>query len=223
MKAVAAVGVALALLAGGLGVYRWLSGDEERDRAEAAAEEYSSFGRKRCDAERAEKAASGSWPGTRGRKLLNEMTAECKRPYDVLRIEPGTTENAWLLRVRAEQGTRCMELDLAKFRVVEKSSLYVDGTVEGLSDAPCGPDWWTAEQATQVLSSSQWARERQARLVSCLGEGGGPRRRTVISPGTPQPVPYFQRFTCRYSTSNGDGAVTLRTTGVDTFAIANPF
>jgi hypothetical protein len=219
MRTIVGVLVGLAIVAGGFGVYRWLSGDDARDRAEAAAAEYSAYGTKRCDAERAEKASRSIWP----RKLLDEMTAECKRPYDVLRLEP-VTDNSWLLQVRdAEKGTRCIELDLARFHVVEESSVYVGGTVEGLSDAPCGPEWWTAEQATEVLSSSQWARERKARLVSCLGEGGLPGRPTAeISPGTPRPVPYFQRFTCRYSSPDGDGVATLRTTGADTFDIANP-
>jgi hypothetical protein len=211
MRAIVGVFIGLAIVAGGFGVYRWLSGDDERDRAEDAAAKYSAFGKKRCDAERAENASLPIWKPPGARKKLDEMTAECKRPYDVLRIEP-SRDNIWLLHVRdAEEGTRCMELDLTQFRVVEKSSLYVGGTVEGLSDAPCGPEWWTADQATQVLSSSQWARERKASLVSCLGEAGSPGRSM-----------YFQRFTCRYSTSDGDDAVTLRTTRADTFDIASP-
>lgn len=211
MKAVAAVVVALALLAGGFAAYRWFGGDDERDRAEAAAAEYSAYGTKRCDTERAEKASLSIWQTPGAKKMLDEMTAECKRPYEVRRLEP-VRGNIWLLLVRdAEEGTRCMELDLARFQVIEESSVYVGGTVEGLSDAPCGPEWWTADQATQALNGSPWARERRARLVSCLGERGSPGRSR-----------YFQRFTCRYSSPEGDGVVTLRTTGGTTFDIANP-
>jgi hypothetical protein len=211
VKAVAAVVVALALLAGGFAAYRWLSGDDERDRAEAAAAEYSAFGKQRCDARHAERLALPIWQTPGARKKLDEETTLCKQPYDVLRIEQ-VDGDIWRFHVRdpGADGQRCMEVDLAHFDVVRKSSVYVGGTVEGLSDTPCGLDWWTPEYATRLLTDSSWAKERKAELIACSGDG---------SLGRSQ---YYRRFTCRYSTGRSDYTVTLRTTGVDTFDIANP-
>ena len=64
MKAVVAVFGAVAVLAAGFGIYSWLSGDEERDRAEAAAQELTDWCRSsggQCDVIRVEPISDGFW------------------------------------------------------------------------------------------------------------------------------------------------------------------
>jgi hypothetical protein len=192
MRAVVAVLVGVAMLAGGFGAYYWLSGDEERERAETAAREYSVFGAERCD------------------RQPERRKAECKAAYDVLRIDR-IAHNVWRFHVREPHyGSRCMAVDLEQFHVSRESSIYVGGTVDGLSDTPCGPEWWTHDDAQRRFEDSSWARERKARLVSCPPvEGAG-------SPNSQ----YFRRFRCRYISAAGDGVVTLTPTGPDTFEIA---
>jgi hypothetical protein len=191
MRAVVAALVAVALLFGGFAAYRSLSGDEERERAEAAAREYSRFGKERCDRQ----------PATR--------RAECEETYAVRRIDR-IAPNLWRFHVREPHfGSRCMAVDLDQFHVARESSIYVGGTVEGLSDTPCGPEWWTHDDAQRRFEDSTWARERKARLASCSAvEGAG-------SPNSQ----YFRRFRCRYISAAGDGTVTLTPTGPDTFEV----
>jgi hypothetical protein len=207
MRTVVAALVGVAILAGVFGTYFWLSGDEEHDRAEAAAKEYSAFGRQRCDARRVERLALPIWQTPGARKKLEEETALCKQPYDVLGIEQ-VSGDIWRFHVRdpGADGKRCMEVDLAHFHV-SRESIDVGGTVEGLSDAPCGPEWWTMEYAARLLTGSSWARERKAELIACGGEG---------SMGRSQ---YYRRFRCRYSSPDGDNIVLLETTGPATYEI----
>jgi hypothetical protein len=219
VKAIVGVLIGLAILAGGFGVYRLLSGDDERDRAEAAAADYSAFGRKRCDDRRARNLKLAQWQTPGARKLLDEMTAECKRPYEVRQIEQIDT-GLWRFHVREEEdgAPRCLEVDLAEFHVSARDSVYAEGTVNGLSDTACGPEWWTPEYATNVLRDSTWARKHEATLVSCAGVGRTP----FLDRASPGRVFYYRRFICRYSIGRSAHAVTLRTTGGTTFDIANP-
>jgi hypothetical protein len=178
MKAAVAVLVGLAILATGFGAYRLLGDDEERVRAESAAE---------------------------------ELVAFCKQsgtPCDVLKVDRASGER-WLLHVRdSVGGKRCLELDVEQFRASTSDSIYVGGSVDGVTDAPCGPEWWRPDEAERRLAASNWARKHRATLVSCTGTGGSPGRSW-----------YFRRFRCRYSHSHGDHVVLLVTRGQDTFEI----
>lgn len=219
MRAIVGVLIGLAPVAGGFGVYRWLSGEDERDRAEAAAQKYSAFGVKRCNDRRARDLKHWQTPGAR--KLLDERTAECKRPYEVRQIEQIDT-GLWRFHVREEEGgaPRCLQVQLAQFHVSARSSVYAEGNAEGVSDTACGPEWWTPEYATEIFSESSLARERRAQLVSCAGEGT-----TTITRQLQQiqgRTFYYRRFICRYSTGRTDHAVNLRTTSGTRFDIANP-
>jgi hypothetical protein len=145
-------------------------------------------------------------------------TTECKRPYQVRQIDQ-ISPGIWRFHVSEEDGgPRCLAVDLSQFHVSARDSVHVKGTVKGLSDTACGPEWWTPEHATEVLTESSWASEREATLVSCAGVGRTP----FMDQATPGRVFYYRRFTCRYSAGRSDHAVTLRTTGGTTFEIANP-
>jgi hypothetical protein len=146
MRAVVAVLLGLALLAAGFGVYRWLDDDEERARAETAAEELAAFCRHNgspCDVVRIERISSGMW------------RFHVRDPVG---------------------GTRCMAVELENFRASTTDSIYVGGSTEGVTDTACGPEWWASEDAAARLEDSPWALERKARSISCAGEGGSPGR-----------------------------------------------
>jgi hypothetical protein len=175
MKAAVAVLVGIVLLAAGFGIYRWLSEDEERARAEAAAE---------------------------------ELTAFCKGRCDVVRVEP-ISGDLWRFHVRDPVGgSRCMAVDLDHFRVSKTDSIYVGGSVDGVSDTACSVEWWMPDQAERRLNESAWGTERKAELIHCAGRGGSPGRSY-----------YFRQFRCRYSYPSGEGTVLLATTGADTFEL----
>jgi hypothetical protein len=63
MRVIAGVFVGLAIVAGGVGVYRWLSGDDDhsRERAEAAAREIDTRCQHRCDVVRLERVSDRFW------------------------------------------------------------------------------------------------------------------------------------------------------------------
>jgi hypothetical protein len=61
MKAIVAVLAGVVILAAGVGVYRWMSGDEERARAESAAEQLTAFCKGRCDVIRVEPMSGNLW------------------------------------------------------------------------------------------------------------------------------------------------------------------
>jgi hypothetical protein len=178
MRTVVAALVGVAILAGGFGVYYWLSGDDERARAEAAAQATEAYCRRN------------------------------KTRCDVLRIEP-ISDGVWRLRFAARFGrpARCSALDLDTFRVTERHSVEVGGTIEGTRPIACGPEEWTAEDAVRRLDASAWASKRRADVVSCRG-------RDKWRGST-----YARRFVCSYGSPRGDGLVGLATTGADTFAI----
>jgi hypothetical protein len=159
MKALVAVLIGLALVAGGFGVYYWFSDDDERPRAEAAVKELEAFCRRRgssCDVVRMEPIGDGVW-----------------RLY--LKRRPGRPGD-------------CSALDLDTFRVTKHHSLYVGGTIEGTSDVACSPEEWTPDDAASRLQSSAWAKERQADVFGCRSRGHvglGYARRFVCSYGSP--------------------------------------
>jgi hypothetical protein len=140
VKAVAAVLVVFASLAVVFGAYRWTRGDDERDRAEAAANEFAAyFGR----------------------------AAEVK--CDSSKLEP-LPDDSWRFHLACgDRGSRCLAVDLDQFRVTRKDSLYVAGNVEGVTDVRCSADSWTPREAAQRLVESPWARQRKARFISCTG------------------------------------------------------
>ena len=178
MKALAAVLAGLAILAAGFGVYRWLDEDEERARAETAAEQLAAFCRHNgtpCDVQRIERVSSGIW------------RFHVRDPVG---------------------GNRCMAVELENFRASTTDSIYVGGSTEGVTDTACGPQWWLSQDAARRLEQSGWALDHKAGSISCGGEGGSPARSA-----------YFRRFTCRYSSPDGDGSVLLSTTGPDTFEL----
>jgi hypothetical protein len=178
MKALAAALVAFVAVAAGFGVYRLTSGDGERDRAQAAADEFAVYFSRaagaKCDSSRLEALPDGLW-----------------------RFHLGCTGG----------GSRCMALDLERFRATRNDSVYVSGNVEGVTDMRCAPDSWTPREAAQRLVESEWAKQRKARFFSCGG------------PGELRYTPYSNRFGCRYSSPRGDGYVLIRTTGADTFEV----
>jgi hypothetical protein len=177
MKALVAALVALVVVAAGFGVYRMTSGDEERDRARAAADEFAVY---------VSRAADGQCEASELHQLPNDL---------------------WRFRFDCGSGSRCMALDLERFRATRNDSVYVGGNVEGVEDIRCTPDSWTPREAAQRLVESEWARRRKARFFSCGG------------PGELRYAPYNNRFGCRYSSPRGDGYVLIRTTGADTFEV----
>lgn len=179
MKAIVAVLLGLAILAGGFGVYRWVSGDDDdRGRAESAAQE------------------------------LTEWCRNSGGQCDVTRVEP-ISDGFWRFHIRDPVGgSRCTAVDLEHFRASATDSIYVGGTVEGIADAACSPEWWMSDDAVRRLRNSAWAAKRKAAVISCSGRGGSPGRSW-----------YFRRFRCRYSSASGDRFVNIETTGSDTFEI----
>lgn len=186
MKAVLVVLIVVAIGAGGFGLYVGLDGDDERERAEAAANEYA------------------AWVGPAASASSGSRT-ECEAS-NVEQLPDGT----WRFRLDCGEGSRCLALDLEQFRVV-RDGLYVGGTVDGVTQAPCSADLWTRDQAAQRLARSAWARDRKARFISCtvLGEDRY----------AAEAMQYAKGFGCRYGTPRGEGYVEIRTTGADTFEI----
>jgi len=177
MKALVAGLVVIAVIGAAFGIYRWQSGDDERDGAEAATEEFAAY-------------------------FSRTAGASCESS----RLEP-LADNLWRFHLDCGQGSRCLAVDLERYHLTRKNSMYVGGDVEGVTDVRCSPDSWTPQEAAQRLAQSQWARQRKARFISCTG------------PGERRYAPYNNRFGCRYSSPRGDGYVLIRTSGGETFEI----
>jgi hypothetical protein len=178
MKAALAVLVGIVILAAAFGLYRWRAGgDAQQERAEAAAAEFAAY-------------------------FGRAAQTSCK-VSELVQLPNGL----WRFRLDCGQGSRCMALDLDRFRATTRDSIYVGGTVEGVADAPCAPNLWLAQDAARRLEASAWARGRNARFFSCAG-----RREQRYEMFT-------DRFGCRYSARGGDGYVVIQTTGPDTFEI----
>jgi hypothetical protein len=144
----------------------------------------------------------------RAETAAKELTRFCRGQCEVVGVEP-LDGDRWLFQIRdAGGGRHCMAADLNEFRVNTRDSIYVGGTVDGVADEPCGPEWWDLRDAAPRLEQSAWGRARHIRFVHCAGEGGSPGRSL-----------YFPRFKCRYHSPQEDGTVSVSTTGVDTFEV----
>lgn len=176
-KAAMALLVGVVIAGSGVGLYVWLDGPSERDRAEEAADEFAAY-------------------------FSRAAAAKC----DASQLEPLADEGSWLFHLDCGQGSRCLALDLDEFTKIPPG-MYVSGSVEGVSNSPCGPESWTASDAGRRLQNSQWAVQRQAKFISCTPRG---KNRYAL---------YASRFRCRYSTPQGDRRVDIRATGADSLEI----
>jgi hypothetical protein len=176
-KAVMALLAGVVITAGGVGLYVWLDQPSERDRAEEAADEFAVY---------FGRAGGG----------------KC----EASKLEPLADEGAWRFHLDCGRGSRCLALDLDEFTTIPPG-MHVAGSVEGVTNSPCGPESWTASEAGERLQKSEWASERQAKFISCTPRGENPY------------AAYASRFGCRYSTPQGDGFVVIRATGADSFEV----
>jgi hypothetical protein len=184
---VVAVLVGLAILAGSFALYRWRGGDDQRGKAESAAKDLAAY--------------------------CKRQGAQC----EVSRVEP-ISDDLWRFHIRTpDRGTGCADADLKRFQATSTDSVYVGGSVEGVTVVPCGPEWWTPEEAASRLKESAWGNRRNAALVTCLplGETDEPTRAAPVM----FVAGFNRRFRCRYSVPGGDGVVTFATTGSKTFEV----
>lgn len=137
MKALVAVVGILAILAGGFGVYRWLSSDDDhaRERAEAAAREIDRRCRQGCEVFRVERVSDRFW-----------------------RLHMRYTGSPVLCRMLDLDEYRVTKRD----SLYVGGAVY--GVSD---PTPCADDLWTGPHLSRRLEQSSWARERKARFFSC--------------------------------------------------------
>jgi hypothetical protein len=156
MKALVAGLVVIAVIGAAFGIYRWQSGDDERDGAEAATEEFAAYFSRTagasCESSQLEQLPDGSW----------RFHLDCG------------------------QGSRCLAVDLERYHLTRKNSIYVGGDVEGVTDVRCSPD--PGRRRKQRNDCRRASGPGSGRLASspapARARGGMPHTTTASAAGT---------------------------------------